>query len=89
MQKYNSAACHRFSLLTRKHMRARTHTRTRTPCAQAKLRVVPWDGYLKYYNLGDKHPGLIEKRRKVFADQLRGFLGAHDAAAVAEPKKSR
>jgi glycerol-3-phosphate O-acyltransferase 3/4 len=32
---------------------------------QAKLRVVPWDGYLKYYNLGEKHPGLIEKRRKV------------------------
>jgi hypothetical protein len=32
---------------------------------QAKLRVVPWDGYLKYYNLGEKHPQLIEKRRKV------------------------
>jgi len=27
--------------------------------------VVPWDGYLKYYNLGEKHPQLIEKRRKV------------------------
>lgn len=27
--------------------------------------MVPWDGYLKYYNLGDKHPQLIEKRRKV------------------------
>lgn len=34
---------------------------------QAKLRVVPWDGYLKYYNLGEKHPQLIEKRRKVRA----------------------
>lgn len=33
--------------------------------SQAKLRVVPWDGYLKYYNLGEKHPQLIEKRRKV------------------------
>lgn len=32
---------------------------------QANLRVVPWDGYLKYYNLGEKHPGLIEKRRRV------------------------
>lgn len=38
---------------------------TRTLSLQAKLRVVPWDGYLKYYNLGEKHPGLIEKRRKV------------------------
>ena len=27
--------------------------------------MVPWDGYLKYYNLGEKHPQLIEKRRKV------------------------
>ncbi len=36
--------------------------------------MVPWDGYLKYYNLGEKHPGLIEKRRKVFADQLRKYL---------------
>jgi hypothetical protein len=32
---------------------------------QAHLRIVPWDGYLKYYNLGEKHPQLIEKRRKV------------------------
>ncbi|WIA38686.1 hypothetical protein OEZ86_001991 [Tetradesmus obliquus] len=46
---------------------------------QAKLRVVPWDGYLKYYNLGEKHPGLIEKRRKVFADQLKTFLPAGGA----------
>lgn len=23
----------------------------------AKLRIVPWDGYLKYYNLGAKNPG--------------------------------
>lgn len=45
-----------------------------SPILQAKLRVVPWDGYLKYYNLGDKHPGLIEKRRKVLADQLRLYL---------------
>lgn len=28
---------------------------------------MPWDGYLKYYNLGEKHPGLIEKRRRVRA----------------------
>eukprot|EP00798_Chlamydomonas_sp_ICE-L_P011855 gene11855-14960_t len=37
---------------------------------RAKLKVVKWDGYLKYYNLGEKNPGLIEKRRKVFADRL-------------------
>jgi hypothetical protein len=38
--------------------------------------VVPWDGYLKYYNLGEKHPGLIEKRRKVRQQchTLRGFI---------------
>lgn len=40
----------------------------------AKLREVPWDGYLKYYNLGEKHPGLIEKRRRVFADVIRNYL---------------
>jgi glycerol-3-phosphate O-acyltransferase 3/4 len=55
---------------------------------QAKLRVVPWDGYLKYYNLGEKHPQLIEKRRKVFAQQLYTYLpggstGGGSAAAAA------
>jgi hypothetical protein len=45
-------------LLTRAH----SHP---LPSKQANLRVVPWDGYLKYYNLGEKHPGLIEKRRRV------------------------
>lgn len=24
------------------------------PADKARLRVAPWDGYLKYYNLGDK-----------------------------------
>ncbi len=41
----------------------------------ANLRIVPWDGYLKYYNLGEKNPGLIDKRRRVLADVLRGYLG--------------
>eukprot|EP01025_Chloroclados_australasicus_P049088 TRINITY_DN557_c0_g1_i4.p1 TRINITY_DN557_c0_g1~~TRINITY_DN557_c0_g1_i4.p1 ORF type:complete len:404 (-),score=42.26 TRINITY_DN557_c0_g1_i4:514-1587(-) len=41
---------------------------------KAGLRIVPWDGYLKYYNLGEKHPQLIEKRRKVFADQFLQYL---------------
>jgi hypothetical protein len=45
-------------------LHTRTHTHARSRC-QAKLRVVPWDGYLKYYNLGEKHPQLIEKRRMV------------------------
>lgn len=63
---------------------------------QAKLRVVPWDGYLKYYNLGEKHPQLIEKRRKVFADQLKTFLpvgtsdgGAAPAEAAADAPGSK
>ncbi len=41
-----------------------------------QLRIVPWDGYLKYYNLGEKHPQLIEKRRRVLADTLRRYLTA-------------
>ncbi|KAG2445308.1 hypothetical protein HYH02_008774 [Chlamydomonas schloesseri] len=52
----------------------------------ANLRIVPWDGYLKYYNLGEKNPGLIEKRRRVLADVLRGYLGkgaAQQPAAAA------
>ena len=40
--------------------------------ARAGLRVVPWDGYLKYYFLGERHPHLIEKRRKVWADTMSG-----------------
>eukprot|EP00798_Chlamydomonas_sp_ICE-L_P015755 gene15755-21878_t len=55
---------------------------------KAKLRVVPWDGYLKYYNLGTKNPGLIEKRRKVFADVLKTHLpGAHQT--IPEEEKSK
>jgi glycerol-3-phosphate O-acyltransferase 3/4 len=34
------------------------------------LKIAPWDGYLKYYNLGERHPDLIEKQRKVYADKL-------------------
>ncbi|KAJ9519611.1 hypothetical protein QJQ45_013373 [Haematococcus lacustris] len=48
----------------------------------AGLKVVPWDGYLKYYNLGTAKPGLVEKRRKVMADVLRGHL-AHIATQQA------
>ncbi len=32
------------------------------------------DGYLKYYSLGEKNPGLIEERRKVYADYIRKYL---------------
>ncbi|GIL59818.1 hypothetical protein Vafri_14539 [Volvox africanus] len=49
----------------------------------ANLRIVPWDGYLKYYNLGEKNPGLIEKRRRVLADVLRAYLGKTSAAPSA------
>lgn len=41
---------------------------------RAGLQIVPWDGYLKYYNLGQKHPGLIEARRKVYADCIKQHL---------------
>ncbi|KAF5835130.1 hypothetical protein DUNSADRAFT_7849 [Dunaliella salina] len=54
----------------------------------AGLQVVPWDGYLKYYNLGQAKPGLIEKRRKVFADVLRQHLlggGQHSLGSNKAP----
>lgn len=38
---------------------------------KARLRIAPWDGYLKYYNLGEKHPDLIEKQRRVFSEAIR------------------
>jgi len=40
---------------------------------KAGLRVVPWDGYLKYYNLADKHPEIVEKRRRVVREALERF----------------
>lgn len=43
---------------------------------KAGLKIVPWDGYLKYYNLGQKNPGLIEKRRKVYAEVVKKHLAA-------------
>ena len=48
--------------------------------ARAGLRVVPWDGYLKYYFLGERHPHLIEKRRKVWAEHVAKHLSATVAA---------
>eukprot|EP00803_Ostreobium_quekettii_P001706 evm.model.scf_582.10 EVM.evm.TU.scf_582.10 scf_582:55705-60927(+) len=45
---------------------------------RAQLRVVSWDGYLKYYNLGEKHPQLIEKRRRVFANSIRRYLRSEE-----------
>lgn len=51
----------------------------------ANLRIVPWDGYLKYYNLGEKNPGLIDKRRRVLADVLRAYLGKQPEPGPAGP----
>lgn len=48
----------------------------------ANLRIVPWDGYLKYYNLGEKNPGLIEKRRRVLADVLRAYIGKSQSSTM-------
>jgi glycerol-3-phosphate O-acyltransferase 3/4 len=41
---------------------------------KASLKVAPWDGYLKYYSYGVKHPELIEKKRAVIAQSLREHL---------------
>jgi len=41
---------------------------------RAGLTIAPWDGYLKYYNLGAKHPDLIEKRRKLMGDKMGELL---------------
>lgn len=41
---------------------------------KARLKVAPWDGYLKYYNLAEKHPDLIERQRKVYADLVRKYI---------------
>ncbi|KAL6776637.1 GPAT2 [Auxenochlorella protothecoides x Auxenochlorella symbiontica] len=34
---------------------------------RARLTVAPWDGYLKYYNLAEKHPDLIESQRRTYS----------------------
>jgi glycerol-3-phosphate O-acyltransferase 3/4 len=54
---------------------------------KARLRVAPWDGYLKYYNLGEKHPDLIERQRRVYADRVRRWApgGGGGAAGGAPP----
>jgi glycerol-3-phosphate O-acyltransferase 3/4 len=45
---------------------------------KARLKVAPWDGYLKYYNLGERHPDLIEKQRAMYADRVRRHVGNGD-----------
>ncbi|KAI7837992.1 hypothetical protein COHA_008174 [Chlorella ohadii] len=56
---------------------------------KARLRVAPWDGYLKYYNLGDKHPDLIEKQRRVFSDAIKVYADPQPAAAAGGGGKAR
>eukprot|EP00889_Picochlorum_renovo_P005675 jgi/Picre1/32705/NNA_008050.t1 len=41
---------------------------------RARLKVAPWDGYLKYYNLAEKHPDMVEKQRKAYADKLKKWV---------------
>ncbi len=36
---------------------------------------------MQYYNLGAKHPDLIEKRRRAFADNLRRYARPEAGAA--------
>ena len=41
---------------------------------RARLKIAPWDGYLKYYNLGEKHPDLVERQRTVYAERVKKWL---------------
>lgn len=41
---------------------------------KARLKIAPWDGYLKYYNLGEKHPDLVERQRKIYGDRVRRWV---------------
>lgn len=41
---------------------------------KARLKVEPWDGYLKYYNLGERHPDLIERTREVYASRVQRWV---------------
>jgi glycerol-3-phosphate O-acyltransferase 3/4 len=41
---------------------------------RARLKIAPWDGYLKYYNLGEKHPDLVERQRKLYGERLKAWL---------------
>ena len=38
---------------------------------KAGLKIAPWDGCLKYYNLAEKYPEMVEKQRKTYADRLK------------------
>ena len=38
---------------------------------KAGLKIAPWDGYLKYYNLAEKYPDMVEKQRKTYAEKLK------------------
>ena len=40
--------------------------------SRAGLKIVPWDGYLKYYR---PNPKIVENRRKAFAETLRTRIG--------------
>lgn len=40
---------------------------------KARLKVAPWDGYLKYYNLAEKHPDLIENQRRQYSAVIKKY----------------
>ncbi len=50
---------------------------------RARLRVAPWDGYLKYYNLAERRPELVERQRHVYAERVRKWAGGAGATAAA------
>jgi glycerol-3-phosphate O-acyltransferase 3/4 len=64
--------------------------------ARAGLKPVPWDGMLKYYQLGPRRPALLQLRHAVAAQVAAGLLGrpltgpgaAEAAAALAAALKA-
>lgn len=55
--------------------------------SKAGLKVAPWDGYLKYYNLGEKHPDLVERQRKVYAERVRRWVAPEGGDANGDAKE--
>ena len=55
---------------------------------KARLRIAPWDGYLKYYNLAEKHPDLVEKQRHLYAARVGRWLPQVDELKTTNNNKN-
>jgi hypothetical protein len=51
----------------------------------AGLKIVPWDGYLKYYNLGQAKPGMVMQSLSALSSAQVPAVGAHFPACVSNP----